>query len=219
MFRRHHVSVAAAIGVLLLALALSGAINVSAHAQYASSNPPANSTVQTAPAAVQVTWTEELGSVKFNIAGPDGSEVTTGPAQINLEERHTATVPVRNAGPGRYVVVWHNVSGDDGDPNDGSFTYTVAGTPATAPTTTTTSSAAVPAPTARPGTTSNALACPANEPRTPGIADVRIDTYCKRQLIRDQYKGKIDERVFNYDLSIGMGLESALKDAMEEQFG
>jgi len=33
-------------------------------------------------------------------------------------------------------------------------------------------------------------------------------------MIRDQYKGKINELVFNFDLSIGMGLESSLRDAM-----
>ena len=49
---------------------------------------------------------------------------------------------------------------------------------------------------------------------TPGIADFRVNTYCKRQAIRDQYKGKINELLFNYDLNIGMGLESSLKDAM-----
>ena len=49
---------------------------------------------------------------------------------------------------------------------------------------------------------------------TKGIADFRVNTYCKRQAIREQYKGKIDENVFNFDLSIGMGLESSLKDAM-----
>ena len=43
---------------------------------------------------------------------------------------------------------------------------------------------------------------------------MRVNTYCKRQAIREQYKGKINELVFNYDLSIGMGLESSLKDAM-----
>ena len=30
----------------------------------------------------------------------------------------------------------------------------------------------------------------------------------------EKYQGQIDENVFNFDLSIGMGLESSLKDAM-----
>ena len=30
-----------------------------------------------------------------------------------------------------------------------------------------------------------------------GITDVRVDTYCKRQAIRDKFKGQIDEKTFN----------------------
>lgn len=190
---------------------------VSAHAQYQSSTPPANGTVSAAPTTVQVTWTQELASIQFTITGPDGSNIVTGPATIDLEQRHTASVPTKDAGPGQYVVLWHNVSGDDGDPNDGTFVFTVAGTPA----------AAAPAPTPAPAAAANpsvaavkpavsAPTCVDNGQVTPGQADFRVNTYCKRQAIRDQYKGKIDENVFNFDLSIGMGLESSLKDAMGE---
>src|SRR6202048_2056026 len=101
-----------------------------AHAQYASSSPPANSTLNAAPTTVTVTWTQELAAIQFTITGPDGSNVVQGPATINLAERHTASVAMRDAGPGQYLVLWHNVSGDDGDPNEGSFAFTVAGTPA-----------------------------------------------------------------------------------------
>jgi methionine-rich copper-binding protein CopC len=183
------------------------ALPIFAHAQYASSTPAANATVQSVPTSVSVTWTQELASIQFTITGPDGSNVVNGPAQINLRERHTASVPIRDVGPGQYFVLWHNVSGDDGDPNDGSFVFTVAGAPAqpTAPT----NASPQPAPAANKPVT-----CVENGVKTKGIADSRVDTYCKRQAIRDQYKGKISELTFNYDLSIGMGLESALKDAM-----
>lgn len=188
---------------------------VSAHAQYQSSTPPANGTVPAAPTSVQVTWTQELASVQFSITGPDGSNVVTGPAAINLEERHTASVPTKDAGPGQYVVLWHNVSGDDGDPNDGTFVFTVAGTPAAAAPTPAPAAAANPSVAAvKPA--ASAPTCVDNGQVTPGQADFRVNTYCKRQAIRDQYKGKIDEKVFNFDLSIGMGLESSLKDAMGE---
>src|SRR5258708_1402622 len=60
-----------------------------------------------------------------------------------------------------------------------------------------------------------APACVDNGVRTPGINDARVDTYCKRQAIRNQNQGKIDERTFNYDLSIGIGLQTALNDAMK----
>ncbi len=46
--------------------------------------------------------------------------------------------------------------------------------------------------------------------------DVRVDTYCKRQAIRDKYKGQIAEATFNGALADGEGLESALADAMAD---
>jgi len=200
---------------------VTGPTVVSAHAQYSSSTPAANATVNAAPTIVTVTWTQELASIQFTITGPDGSNEVNGPAQINLEERHTASVPMRNGGPGQYLVLWHNVSGDDGDPNDGSFVFAVAGPapqPATAPAEATTAN---PAPvTANPQSVLaithplSAQGCIDDGIITPGIADARANTYCKRQAIREQYKGKINELLFNYDLSIGMGLESSLKDAM-----
>src|SRR5438132_9226673 len=81
---------------------------VSAHAQYAGSTPAANGTVSAAPSVVQITYTQELGDIDVSITGPDGSEVTTGPAKIQLGQRHNASVPTRDAGPGVYTVVWHN---------------------------------------------------------------------------------------------------------------
>jgi methionine-rich copper-binding protein CopC len=203
--------IAAGLGMFAL---VAGTAVVSAHAQYQSSAPPANGTVSAAPGSVQVTWTEELSAIQFTITGPGDSNVVNGPATINLEERHTASVPIKDVGPGQYVVVWHNVSGDDGDPNDGSFVFTVAGTPAVAAPPAT---APTPAPAASPSIAKPAAsgpACVENGQITPGQADFRVNTYCKRQAIRDQYKGQIDELIFNFDLSEGMGLESSLKDAM-----
>ena len=46
--------------------------------------------------------------------------------------------------------------------------------------------------------------------------NTRADTYCKRQAIRDKFKGQIDEATFNAALADGEGLESALADAMAD---
>jgi copper resistance protein C len=191
---------------------------VSAHAQYASSTPAANSTVQAAPSVVLITYTQELADVHISITGPHGGEVTTAPARFDLAQRHHASVTMSDDGPGVYTVTWHNVSGDDGDPNDGQFVFTVAGA-APAP-------AANPAPatTAQTGTTTQAQApatpaaptCIDNGVRTLGINDSRIDTYCKRQAIRDKYAGQIDVASFNFAVADGEGLESALSDAMAD---
>jgi methionine-rich copper-binding protein CopC len=212
-------SVIAALLCIFALVASTGV--VSAHAQYQSSTPSANGTVSAAPSTVQVTWTQELASIQFTITGPDGSNVVTGPATIDLAQRHNASVQTKDAGPGQYLVLWHNVSGDDGDPNDGSFVFTVAGTaaPTAAPASATPAPGPATAPTPQPAAAAAAPAatppvCIDNGQVTPGQADFRVNTYCKRQMIREQYKGKLNELVFNFDLSIGMGLESSLKDAM-----
>ena len=164
--------VALGAGLSICALIASTAV-VSAHAQYQSSNPPANGTVSAAPGTVQVTWTQELASIQFTITGPDGTNVVAGPATIVLAQRHNASVQMKDVGPGQYVVLWHNVSGDDGDPNDGSFAFTVAGTPAPA--------AASPTPAPAAANTSQPAAavqpavstCVDNGQITPGQADFR----------------------------------------------
>src|SRR5258708_3587711 len=128
VIRRLRATVISGIGLVAMLAASVGV--ASAHAQYQSSTPPANGTVSATPGTVQVTWTQELASLQFTITGPDGSNVVNGPATIDLAQRHNGSVPIRDAGAGQYLVLWHNVSGDDGDPNDGSFVFTVAGAPA-----------------------------------------------------------------------------------------
>jgi methionine-rich copper-binding protein CopC len=221
MFAPHPSRAWAAPGLALIAL-LGTAVSAAAHAQYGDSNPEANGTVSSLPSTLDVSYTQALASIQIAVTGPDGSNVTTGPATFDLNERHHASVPIRSAGPGLYTVVWHNVSGDDGDPNDGSFVFTVAA-PAPTP-----QPAGTPAP-AQPAATSAAPAAAAASPTpVPTISpddvvnphmDVRINTYRKRQAIRDQYQGQIDVAVFNAALADGEGLESALKDAMAAKSG
>jgi hypothetical protein len=106
--------------------------------------------------------------------------VTTGKASIDLEQRTNASVPLRNDGPGTYTAVWKNVSDDDGDPNDGAFVFTVAGTQ---PAALAAAPATAPAPGAAPvSAPAAATACAHSDPVTPGISDVRLNTYCKRQI-------------------------------------
>lgn len=212
----HRVRVAASGAVALFTVLAMTASVASAHAQYGSSTPSANSTVSDPPATVQITYTQELADIKIAISGPDGSNVTTGPAKFDLANRHNASVPIQGAGPGSYTVIWHNVSADDGDSNDGSFVFTVAGA---SPAQAAAPAQAAPAANPQPAAASQPAAAPAcvdNGVKTPGIADVRIDTYCKRQAIRDKFKGQIDESSFNDDISSGKGLESALADAMAD---
>jgi hypothetical protein len=49
-----------------------------------------------------------------------------------------------------------------------------------------------------------------------GVTDPRVDTYAKRQAIRDQYRGRINETTFNDELADGVGLDQALADSLDE---
>jgi methionine-rich copper-binding protein CopC len=202
---------------LVTVAAIGGASVASAHARYASSTPAANASLSAAPTNLAITFTEELASIQVSVTGPHGSEVTTGTAAIDLAHRTNASVPLKDDGPGTYMVVWKNVSGDDGDPNDGAFVFTVAGAAPAAATPTPAPSAVPGAPTPSPAPA--AAACPATDPVTPGISDVRLNTYCKRQAIRDKYRGQIDELTFNFDVADGVGLDNALAEAMEAKKG
>jgi copper resistance protein C len=207
-----------AVGLAVSGLFGAGVSAAFAHAQYGGSTPSAGATVQAAPGVVQITYTQELSDIHISITGPHGAEVTTAPAKFDLENRHNASVPMSDDGPGTYTVLWHNVSGDDGDPNDGQFVFTVAGAPPAASTTvaTTTSTTATTASTATNTTAVAAPACIDNGVKTPGINDSRADTYCKRQALRQKYAGQIDVATFNAALADGEGLESALSDAMAD---
>ena len=196
---------------LVAAIALLGTTTLvaSAHARFQSSIPAANGTVAAAPATVQATFTEELKTVSLTVTGPGGATVSTAPASINLQERKTATVPIRDAGPGTYVVAFHTLSAEDGEDFESTFMFTV-GTATTSPAATTPATGPAAATGAAP-----VAACV--EPRATVDAgmDARANTYCKRHAIREAHRGEIDELVFNDLIASGMALEIALQEAGE----
>lgn len=78
-------------------------------------------------------------------------------------------------------------------------------------------------PTTQPVTVLNAPVIPlVSTPATPvagegdmsAVVDPRINSYAKRQAIRDQYRGQMDEVTFNDELGDGVPLETALADAI-----
>jgi hypothetical protein len=66
-----------------------------------------------------------------------------------------------------------------------------------------------------PSTLVNGAGQTAPEPDMSAVTDPRIDSYAKRQAIRDQYRGRIDEVTFNDELGDGVSLDQALADAMQ----
>lgn len=109
-----------------------------AHAKYESSVPAADSTVTQAPTVVTIHFAEDLNPAGSDIVVYDttGKIVSTAKAQVNTSDPKTMTAPMTGTDAESYLVVWHNVSLDDGDPDIGAFTFNVgkqASQPAPAP--------------------------------------------------------------------------------------
>jgi hypothetical protein len=59
--------------------------------------------------------------------------VSTGPAQVVRTDFKTMTVAMQGDDSEIYLVQWHTVSADDGDPDIGAFTFTVSTSPQHSP--------------------------------------------------------------------------------------
>jgi methionine-rich copper-binding protein CopC len=120
-------------GLVLAALASFGApLNALAHAEPERTSPPMNGVVETAPAKVEIWFSEEAKSdgTIIQVIGPGGIQVDLGDSALDLNdpERKHVTVSLRSGlGPGAYTVQWHSVSGEDGDEAQGGYLFTVAG--------------------------------------------------------------------------------------------
>lgn len=97
-----------------------------AHAHLESSVPADRAVVKTAPAELDLTFSEEL-NLKFTgikVAGPDKKEVKTGDAML-MDGDKTLMVPVADKlGAGIYTVEWHALSAD-GHKTKGTYSFTV----------------------------------------------------------------------------------------------
>jgi methionine-rich copper-binding protein CopC len=106
----------------------------SAHANYKSSVPAKGEVVTASPSQVEIIFTQDMqkvaGSYDIQVERDRGSSVNAGPAVIDESNRARMTVPLKpNLTPGRYVVHWKNVSDEDGDPNEGAFSFYVNAQP------------------------------------------------------------------------------------------
>jgi methionine-rich copper-binding protein CopC len=110
----------------------------SAHAAYVSSNPAANAVLKTAPTVITLHFAENVNPTGSEVFAYDakGKQVSTGPARVDRGDLKTMTVGMQGDDSETYLVVWHNVSADDGDPDTGAFTFIVSATATPQPTTT-----------------------------------------------------------------------------------
>ncbi len=121
--------------MLVPALALVVALGVAlafphvafAHALPTSSTPAAGSTVKEAPTTVTIIFGEELTPAGSDIKVYDakGDEVSTSKATVETNDLKKMSVGMKGTDSEEYVVLWHTVSADDGDPAVGSFSFSV----------------------------------------------------------------------------------------------
>lgn len=117
---------------LLLAL-LGGFLmvgSVLAHADYERSEPGSGAVVAEAPDRVVIWFTQELfrrqGENWIRVFGPDGEPVHAGEAFIDDDDRAHMWVKLEGDLPaGAYRVEWRTLSAEDGDTEEGSFSFTV----------------------------------------------------------------------------------------------
>lgn len=121
------------VAVLPPLMAVEGA---AAHAEPDEVRPGDGAVVTTVPGQIEIVMSQELarreGGNDIDVIGPDGTEVTTQAATLDLQDRTRLTVPLpADLAPGTYTVRWKSLSSEDGDPADGelSFTYDPNGQP------------------------------------------------------------------------------------------
>jgi len=101
-----------------------------AHARFASSTPAPGQTLAASPAAVVITFTEELAAASTGKVTDASGATLSASATIDANDRTKLTIALKPSLPnGVYKVSWHSVSADDGDELDGSFFFGV-GVPA-----------------------------------------------------------------------------------------
>lgn len=120
---------ASLLATALLAMLAIRAPSVSAHAAYDHSTPGDGEVVATAPTKIDVFFAEEMeranGLPTLVVVGEDGDVVDKGAVLDDNDRTHISAELNADLEDGRYTVIWHNVSADDGDEAQGAFYFYV----------------------------------------------------------------------------------------------
>ncbi|HEY7982597.1 MAG TPA: copper resistance protein CopC [Ktedonobacterales bacterium] len=125
--RRAGVAAMALAAAVALLLAPAVALAYPAHARFHSSDPAPNKILKVAPNVVTIHFEEAVNPQGSDIVVYDatGKKVSTAAAEVSRADLKTMTVPMQGTDAEIYLVVWHNVSADDGDPDTGAFNFLV----------------------------------------------------------------------------------------------
>ncbi len=161
--------VALAAALLTAFLVLFAPLSASAHDSLLASSPEADSTVDTLPAELTLTFSakliDETGATEVVVTDPSGDSVAEGAATV---EGAIVTQQLSTEAPaGAYHVIWKVVS-SDGHPTSGEFDFTVANSTEAAPTAEpsadpTDTATAAPAPTTTAGPDTDATPAPESD--------------------------------------------------------
>jgi copper resistance protein C len=113
------------VGLVAIAALAAGAASAGAHALLEHASPPVGGRVATAPAALDLSFTEGVVP-RFShvgVLGPSGQAVHTGPLRSEKNGRDLV-VPLPPLAPGQYTVVWR-VTSEDTHRTEGRFSFTV----------------------------------------------------------------------------------------------
>jgi methionine-rich copper-binding protein CopC len=116
--------------LVMIGVALSvGAVQGLAHAEPVTTNPPIDGSVEMAPPALEIVFSQEVtDGTMIEVFGPDGRPVHAATAEIDLNDPDRTRVTVAlygNLPAGVYTVNWTAVSAEDDHAESGSYTFTV----------------------------------------------------------------------------------------------
>lgn len=117
---------------LLSALALPFLFvsSVFAHAEPARVSPGSGAVLNEAPTLIEIEMSQEMarreGANDIDVLNEAGEEVTEVSAEIDNANRKLISVPLpEGLPPGVYTVKWKTLSAEDGDADEGEYTFTV----------------------------------------------------------------------------------------------
>lgn len=118
------------VGILFTFFGVSSAhTNVALHAKVDGATPKFGATISTVPTTIMVHTAENMktGAQNSNlfVYGPSGDLISTGDAKVDINNPQQMSVTIKPENNGVYIVRWITVSADDGDPDQGAYTFTV----------------------------------------------------------------------------------------------
>jgi len=113
--------------LLVFLFAWSGVTSVQAHAMLIRSIPAANASLASAPAQVELFFSEAVAShlSKIVVKDASGKQVDGGDSHVDAADPTHLIVTLPHLGDGIYMVVWNVISATDGHQTSGSFPFAV----------------------------------------------------------------------------------------------